>query len=43
MHNNLTISMLGWKAQETTAHTLETYAQSRLYDNAEEFFIYFNQ
>lgn len=43
MHNALSIAMLGWKAQETTAQTLETYARARLYDNAEEFFIYFNQ
>lgn len=35
--------MLGWKAQITTAHTLETYVKARLFDNCGEFFIFFNQ
>jgi len=43
MNNSLSIALLGWKAQETTANTLESYARARLYDTAEEFFIHFNQ
>jgi len=43
MNTDLSIALLGWKAQATTANTLESYAKARLYDNAGEFFIYFNQ
>jgi len=43
MNNSLSIAMLGWRAQKTTERTLESYARAKLYDNAEEFFIYFNQ
>lgn len=43
MGNGLSIAMLGWKAQATTRHTLETYRDGGLFDAGDEFFIYFNQ
>jgi len=43
MNNSLSIALLSWKAHETTAQTLESYVRARLYDTADEFFIYFNQ
>jgi len=43
MNTDLSIALLGWKAQATTANTLASYDKARLYDNAGEFFIYFNQ
>lgn len=43
MGNGLSIAMLGWKAQATTRHTLETYRDGGLFGAGDEFFIYFNQ
>jgi len=43
MNDDLSIVMLGWRAQETTCNTLSTYARARLYDTAGEFFAHFNQ
>ena len=41
--NKLSIAILGWKSPVTTRHSLGTYAQARLYDCCDEFFVYYNQ
>jgi len=43
MGSGLTIAMLGWKAQNTTRHTLDSWVRSGLVRCADEFFVFFNQ